>query len=282
MDRRSFLQTSMLSAASMLTVPSILHAMPASKRKIGIQLYTLRDTIQKDPKGVLKKLADFGYQELETYGHNDGKLFGMTTADFAAYVRDLKMEVVSGHYAIEQTQKDWEKLIVDAQKLNQKYMVIAWLQEEYRTPDKMKEVAHKLNKAGELCKKYGMTMGYHNHDFEFAAPGGKALYDILLTETDPALVQMEMDLFWVINAGKNPITYFEQYPGRFTQWHVKDMDPKDRNRNTEVGNGTIDFATLFANAKKSGLKHFYVEQETYDRAPIDSAHICYDNLKKII
>ena len=281
MKRRTFIQTSALTAATMLAAPSVLTA-AAGKKKIGIQLYTLKDVIREDPKGVLKQLASFGYKELETFGHRDGKLFGMEQAEFGKYIKDLGMEVVSGHYGVDMVLKNFEKTVADAKALGQKYVVVPWLPEEYRTADKMKALCLELNKAGEVCKKSGLVMGYHNHDFEFKDAGGKLLYDIMLEELDPALVEMEMDLYWVVFAGYDPLAYFEKYPGRFTQWHVKDRDKEVPGRNTEVGKGSIDFKPIFAQAKKSGMKHFYVEQEYFSGSPIDSARVCIDNLKKIV
>src|SRR5690606_34125671 len=194
----------------------------AGKKKIGIQLYTLKDVIFNDPKGVLSQLASFGYKELETHGHQDGKLYGMPRAEFGSFVSGLGLSVVSGHYGLNLIQNDWEKSVADAKELGQKYMVLPWLVEADRTPDRIKSICEDLNKAGEVCKKYGMRMGYHNHDFEFRKDGDKTLFDIILAETDPALVHIELDLYWVVFAGHDPLEYFAKHPGCFEQWHVKD------------------------------------------------------------
>lgn len=265
----------------MLTLPSLLEAC-SNEKKIGIQLYTLKDVINKDPKGVLKQVADFGYKELETYGYKDGMIYGMTIDDFGKYVNDLGMKVVSGHYGLDIVRGDWERAVEDAKKLGQEYVVLPWLPEEDRNLETVKAVCADLNKAGEISKKYGIVTGYHNHDFEFKEVDGKLLYDIMLEELDPKLVSMEMDLYWVIYAGQDPLAYFEKYPGRFEQWHVKDRDKEVPTRNTEVGRGFIDFKPIFAKAKQSGMKHFYVEQEYFSGSPVDSAKVCIDNLKKIV
>jgi len=280
MKRREFIQASALATAGMLTIPSMVKA--AGSKKIGIQLYTLKDVIGNDPKGILKQLAEFGYKELETYGYKEGKLFGLSNAEFGKTVKDLGMKVISGHYGIDIIEKDLDRAVADAKALGQEYIVVPWLGDDHRTLDGIKRVCETLNKAGEVSKKSGIRMGYHNHDFEFKEIEGKILFDVMLAELDPKLVSMEMDLYWVIFAGYDPLKYFATYPGRFEQWHVKDRDKEVTNRNTEVGNGSIDWKPIFAKAKQSGMKHFYVEQEFFARPSIESAKICIDNLKKML
>ncbi len=268
--------------AGMLAVPALAET-AAKKRKIGIQLYTLKDVINNDPKGILKQLASFGYTELETFGYQDGKLFGLTVAEYGNEVKALGMQTVSGHFGIDLVRNDWERTVADAKALGQSYACVPWLPEEDRSLDGIKAVCEAINKAAEVCKKYGIKMGYHNHDFEFKDAGnGKLLYDVMLEELDPKLVSMEMDLYWVIYAGQDPLAYFKKYPKRFEQWHVKDRDKQVPDRNTEVGSGSIDFKAIFAQAKLSGMKHFYVEQEYFARPSIESARICIENLKKML
>jgi sugar phosphate isomerase/epimerase len=279
MRRRKFIQSSAAAVAGMIAIPSLAEA--AADRKIGIQLYTLKDVIEDDPKGILKQLASFGYTELETYGYKDGKLYGLSNAEFGKEVKSLGMQTISGHFGIDLLRNDWERTVADAKVLGQSYMVVPWLPEPDRTEDGIKAVCETINKASETCKKYGMRMGYHNHDFEFKESGGKLLYDVLLSELDPKLVSMEMDLYWIISAGYDPLKYFAKYPGRFEQWHIKDMDKEVPTRNTEVGRGSIDFKSIFAKAKLAGMKHFYVEQEYFAGRSIDSAKVCIDNLRKI-
>jgi sugar phosphate isomerase/epimerase len=283
MRRREFIQNSAFAAAGLLALPSFLHAGKA-KSGIGLQLYTLRDTIQQDPKGVLQKVADFGYKKLETFAYADGKIFGMPFAEFGTFIRGLGMKVTSGHYGLDMTKSDkWEKAVTDARSIGQEYMVVPYLNEpERKSIDDYKSICASLNKAGEVVKKYGMKFSYHNHDFEFQTLDGQIPYDVMLAELDPKLVSMEMDIFWVVNAGKDPLQYFEKYPGRFTQWHVKDMDKSDKSKNADVGTGTIDWKAIFAKAKQSGMKHFYVEQESYPGAPIDSVEASIKYLKTIL
>jgi sugar phosphate isomerase/epimerase len=285
MKRREFIQSSAVAAAGMLALPSLVSAAPKKgKDEVGLQIYTLRDTIFKDPKGVLKQVADFGYKKLETFAYKDSSIFGMPFADFGKYIKDLGMKVTSGHYGIDQAKSDaWEKAVTDAKSIGQDYLVVPYLVEgDRKTIDDYKKVCAILNKAGEVAKKNGMKFGYHNHAFEFETLEGQIPYDLMLKELDPKLVDMEMDIFWVVNAGRDPLQYFEKHPGRFTQWHVKDMDKTDKMRNANVGTGTIDWKKIFANAKKSGMKHFYIEQETYPGAPIDSVGESIKYLKTIL
>lgn len=289
MNRKEFIQTTALAAAA-AAFPAFTLS-PA--RKFGLQLYSLRDVINQDVPGTVARLGKWGYQELEAYGYNDGKLFGMTPKAFSQLAKDNGMRVVSGHYLYGKAEfmkpmkgtivNGWEKAVADAKEAGQTYMVVAWLHESERTSmDSYRAIADDLNRAGEVCRKYGIRLGYHNHDFEFEALEGLTPYDMLLKRCDPKLIAFEMDLFWVVYAGHNPITYFANHPGRFEQWHIKDMDKADRKRNADVGTGAIDFAKLFAESKKAGLQHFYIEQETYPVDPLTSVKNSIENLRKTL
>ncbi|NJM26517.1 MAG: TIM barrel protein [Bacteroidia bacterium] len=211
MNRREFVQTAAFAAAAAFSIPTFLRA-AAEKKEIGLQLYSLRDVIMKDPKGVLKQVASFGYTELETFGYRAGNIFGMTAKDFAEYVKSLGMRIVSGHYTMDIVRGDWERTVADAKMMGQQYVVMPWLVEQERSPEAIMKVCEELNKAGEIANKYGLRMGYHNHDFEFKEANGTVLYDTMLKELDPKLVGMEMDIFWVVYAGFDPFAYFENIP----------------------------------------------------------------------
>jgi sugar phosphate isomerase/epimerase len=222
-----------------------------ARKQIGLQLYTLRDTISKDPKGVLGKVATYGYKLLETYGYGEGRIFGMEFQEFVKYAKGLGMKVTSGHYALNAIKGDaWLRAVEDAKKAGQEYMVIAYINEpERQTLDQYKQICADLNAAGEVCNQNQIRFGYHNHAFEFEKIDDMVPYDLMLKELDTVNVGMEMDIFWVVNAGQDPVDYFKKYPGRFEQWHVKDMDKSDRNRNADVGTGSIDFKAIFNSAK---------------------------------
>jgi sugar phosphate isomerase/epimerase len=264
--RRNFIkQSSLLTAGLMMNPADVLK----NEKKVGIQLYSVRDEIFKDPKGVIKKVAAAGYKEVEMFGLDaSNKFYGLTVKETAQVLKDNNLKSPSGHYMPEKFlfdngNGDDVKNICDVcHTLGNKYFIIPWMSEEKRKNiEQYKVLAERINKAGELCKTAGVQLAYHNHDFEFADLNGEHGYDVLLNNTDKDLVKMEMDLYWVVRAGYNPVELFKKHPGRFHLWHVKDMLKTDKTKNTEVGNGTVDFKTIFANAKLAGVKHYMVEQE---------------------
>lgn len=277
MKRREFIQAGAMVVAGSVILPAF--ASPA-KHKIGLQLYTLRDIIGKDPKGVLRQVADLGYQELETFGYRDGMLFGLKAKEFGDYVKSLGMSITSGHYSLGKTDRmkefkgtlsnDWERAAADAKEIGQEYMILAFLFPDERvTLDDYKYVCEKLNKGAEICKKYGLQMGYHNHDFEFVKIDDQVPYFLMLSQLDSKMVSMELDLYWTTYAGYQPVELFKKYPGRFEQWHIKDMDKTDRKKNANVGAGTIDFKSIFKEDALAGLKHYYVEHDSFSGTSIE-------------
>ncbi|GAB2699440.1 sugar phosphate isomerase/epimerase [Mucilaginibacter koreensis] len=259
---------------------------------IGLQLYTVRDAMQKDPAGTLARLAQLGYNSLEGATYTGNELFyGMDAKAFSAVLKQNGLIMPSSHYRLGKEQfngesqkgtimRDWDKAVDDAAAIGVKYMVCAYLsQPERGTIDDYKTIADQLNKAGERCKQAGIQLCYHNHDFEFVAQDGKLPYDMLLN-TDKNLVKMELDLYWATRAGQDPIQMFEKYPGRFPLWHVKDMDRTPQHRFTEVGNGSIDFKNIFKHAKKAGLKYFFVEQDMTPGDPFISITQSINYIKK--
>ena len=176
---------------------------------------------------------------------------------------------------------EWEKAVDDAAEVGIKYMVCAYLSSDERgNADRYKYLAEEFNKAAETCKKAGIQFCYHNHDFEFVQQDNIVPYDILLNETDKDLVKMEMDIYWVVKAGQDPIKLFEANPGRFPLWHLKDMEQAPPNSFTEVGNGSIDFKKIFAKANLAGLKYFFVEQDKCPGSPFDSITKSISYIKK--
>lgn len=284
MKRREFVQTASFAAVGLLSLPSFLAAGKAQKGGMGLQLYTLRDTIGKDPKGVLQKVASLGFKELETFGYNDGKIFGLDFTEFNKFVKGLGMKVTSGHYGLGLIKGDnWQKAIDDAKKNGQEFMVMPYINEpDRKSIDDYKKICADLNKAGEMCNKSGIRFQYHNHAFEFDKLNDEIPFDVMLKELDPKKVGMELDIFWIVNAGHDPLQYFAKYPGLFEQWHIKDMDKADKNKNANVGTGAIDFKPIFAQAKLAGLKHWYVEHDTFPGEPIESVAAGAKYLKTIL
>ena len=278
--RRDFLRATTLYSAGILAGPALSSFRPAAGQVYGLQLYTVRDFMAKDPAGTLAKVARIGYNSLEgaTYNSGDEKFYGMDARTFAGMLKNNGLVMRSCHYRYGEDSKgailtngvfngtilhDWDRAVEDAHALGLQYMICAWLSESERgSLDHYKKMAHDFNIAGEKCKKAGIQFCHHNHDFEFTAQGGKYPYDVLLSDTDPHLVKMELDLYWASFAGQDPVKIFEAHPGRFPLWHLKDMDKTER-RSTEFGKGKVDLLKLLKNAKKSGMKHYFVEQEEY-------------------
>lgn len=268
-QRRDFLKQVGVAAAVACASPELLLAAPAPL-KIGLQLYSLRETIGQDVKGTLAKVAQAGYQEVETYGYSPEKHFwGLTPAEFKAALAAHGLSTSSGHYDVGDFMRDGNEASLQAaigaaKGSGQTYLVVPYLDEKLRTSvADFKAVATRLNKAGALCQAAGLKLGYHNHDFEFKPIGGTTLYDVMLKETDPRLVSFELDLYWVVRAGQDPIRLMQAHPKRFPLWHVKDMDKAKPELNTEIGAGAIDFRKIFAQAGTAGLQHIFMEQENF-------------------
>ena len=270
LNRRELLKQMALVTAGSFFMNDALALHDAKNKKIGVQLYTLRDAISKDAKGSLKRVAELGFGEVENFGYN-GKFFGMDASTYKTLLGDLGMTAPSGHYMYGNVLNGWEKAVEDAKAIGHDYMVLAYLTPpERKSLDDYKKIAENLNKAGEVCKKAGIQLCYHNHEFEFEAMNGQLPFDILTGETDAGLVKIELDLYWAMVAGQDPVALFKKHKGRIALWHVKDMDKTPKKNFTEVGNGVIDFTTIFKNAKTSGMKHFFVEQDVCPGSPFDS------------
>jgi sugar phosphate isomerase/epimerase len=259
MNRRNFLKTSAGAALSGLVAGNFkaVAAQPAEKslEKIGVQLYTVRSLMQKDFEGTLKQVAAVGYQEVEFAGYYERK-----PDDVKKLLDDLGLKAPATHQglAVFQDKMDW--LVETAKIVGHHYLVCPWLAPDQRNSiDNYKRLAAAFNKYGEACQKADLQFAYHNHDFEFQTVDGQIPFDVLLEETDPKLVQMELDLFWIKKGGQDTLAYFAKHPGRFALCHVKDMD--EEGHMLDVGKGKIDFAKIFAQAKQAGLKHFFVEHD---------------------
>jgi len=266
--RRTFLAQAGLVAAGVVIKPNLLSA--KSTNGVGLQLYSLRDQLPKDVKGVIAQVAKAGYKEVETFGFNQQTgYWGLPGKDFGQLLKDNGLSTPSGHYGLDQyfgegKTDDLKAYIEVANTIGQTYIIIPSLNHNFiKTVDDCKAVADKMNKIAEICKASGLKLGYHNHNFEWHPVGDTTFYDVVLNNTDPKLVNMEMDLYWVVRAGQDPIAIFQKHPGRFTFVHIKDRDKTNANLNTEIGNGDIDFKTILGKAKLAGIKHFIVEQENY-------------------
>lgn len=267
--RRQFLKLSALGlgGAVSLSVAGLgMASLPVSAQNTtaaasivpGLQLYTLRDLMVQSLADTLKLVAGVGYTQLEFAGYYD-----QSPAALKRMMDSEGLSAPSAHVPLEVMQKELDKVIEQALVVGHRYLVLPYLMDtDRKTIDQYKALAEFLNKAGEKIRSAGMQLAYHNHDFEFVKLSGQVPYDVLLNETDAQLVQMELDLYWVVKAGLSPLELFARQPGRFPLWHVKDMDKAGSF--ADVGKGVIDFKPIFAKAAAAGLRHAFVERDQTD------------------
>lgn len=315
-NRRKFIQQSGAAALAGLLLPKFSNANYFGEKKmnypIGLQLYTLGNLMTTDAKGTLEKLAAIGYKELESAGSQKGNFYGYTPKELAAMIKDAGMNWRSAHvggapFTMAQImkmaktaedsariQKMMEKM-KDAPKplnLTDNYQELADKAAEggisylvcssipVSTMDEIKTAAEVFSKTGEACKKNGVQFAYHNHVTEFDTIDGVRPFDYILNNTDKDLVKMELDLAWATKAKQDPVALFKLHPGRFPLWHVKDLD-KTTMSPAEVGTGVVDFKHIFENAKESGMKYFFVEQDGAPK-PLENVTNSYNYLKKMM
>jgi sugar phosphate isomerase/epimerase len=276
-SRRTFLNTALAAG----TLASLARpAMAKARYEMGLQLYTVREPMAKAPLPTLKQIAALGYRNLETFGFDAERVgyYGMSAAEFNRTLDDLNIRSTSGHYDLfkylETPLPEFHgyvsRCIEGALALKQKYITWPWLAPEQRTLRHYELLAERLNLVGEQVKAAGLRTAYHNHDFDFFVQDGKQGYDIVMQRTDPALVKLQLDLYWVAHSSPRPAhELFSLQPGRFVMWHIKDLDRKTRDY-TELGNGTIDYTKIMPDAKLAGLEEYFVEQG--DNFAIDPMH----------
>ena len=275
-NRRTFLKTGALALAG---VPGLSEKLLAAKSliHIGLQLYSLRDDMSKDPRGTIKAVAKIGYKEVEHAGYGAGKFYGLSPTDFKQLLADNGLTMPSGHTALLPKHVDsqgnftdeWKKTVEDAATLGQKYVISPWIDVSMRkSADGLKRVTDLFNRAGELCQRSGMKFGYHNHDFEMGQVDGQVIYDLLLGKTDSKLVTLEMDVGWVTAAGGDPVYWFKKYPGRFGLLHMRDIvrgTGEHKSTSVVLGDGVVKFNEILKNRQLAGTEYFIVEQEEYGK-----------------
>jgi sugar phosphate isomerase/epimerase len=259
--RRTFLTTlgvaAMGIARSDAAAASELLSPRRKLKRVGLQLYTVRDLMKADLPGTLAKVAAIGYKEVEFAGY-----FGRTPAQIRDLLRRNGLSSPSTHLPFDSLESSWQKQLDDAKAVGHHWATIAFIPEEKRrTLDDWKRHAATFNRAAAQAKSAGLRFAYHNHDFELKAIDGTRPIDLLLKETDPSLVDFEMDLYWVVFGGGNPLDIFNQYPKRFPLVHVKDSGGPPDNKMVDVGQGKIDFRSIFAQSEKAGIKHYFVEHD---------------------
>jgi sugar phosphate isomerase/epimerase len=276
-SRKQFITNTALLTAGSLLFPSLADAKNKKIKNTGLQLYTFRKEMTADAMGTLKKIAALGFKQIESAKSDKGHYYGLTPKEMKQACNDLGMTLRSGHVHIDDK---WKQTMDEAAASGQEYIICSTMPTSGQTADNYKKVADVFNHAAEACKKLGLKFGYHNHDYEFESDNGTVLYDVLLNNTGPGLVHMEIDLGWAIVAGKNPLDYFKKYPGRFPLWHLKDMDLVKKH-SVEFGKGSLDILQLLKNSKQAGMKYFFVEQEEYASSPFESMQENMDSLKKL-
>lgn len=279
---------------------------------IGLQLYTMGELMINDPQGTLQKLAAIGYTQLESAGSAKGNYYGFTPKEFSAMVKTAGMHWRSAHIAgapfsreqimkmaknaddsariekILERMKDrpksanlkenYQQIADEAAEGGLSYVVCSSI--PVNTMDEIKIAVDVFSKAGEACHKNGVQFAYHNHQTEFDTIEGTRPFDYILNNTDKDLVKMEMDLAWATKAKQDPVELFKLHPGRYPLWHVKDLD-KEKMQPAEVGSGVVEFKRIFDNAKESGVKYFFVEQDGAPQ-PLQNVTNSYAYLKNTL
>jgi len=248
----------------------------------GLQLYTLRDLLPDDPKGILKQVSEMGYQQLEGYEGNMGMFWGMGHTDFKAYMDDLGMNFVASHCNINE---NFEEKAAQAAEIGMQYLICPWIGPQ-ETLDDWKKVCDQFNACGEICQQNGIRFAYHNHAYSFVELEGVMPQDYMMENTDPELVDYELDIYWVITGQADPIAYFEKYPNRFRLCHVKDRmknaEPDEREASCDLGTGSIDYPHILKVAADNGMEYYILEQERYDNStPLESAKVGAEYLRKL-
>ena len=294
--RRDFIfQSTSFLSASLLALYGFKGS--SSKYKMGLQLFTVREPLAKDLTGTIKKVASIGYEDCETYGYDPEQVryYGLEASSFKQLLADNNIITTSGHYDFtkyfdkpaDSMMRYVDQCIEGAHVLGQRFITWPWLDPAFRTFENFGKLAGKLNAIGERVNKAGLGFAYHNHDFEFTDYGGKNGYDVIMKETGPALVKLQMDLYWVMHSSKlSPSELFSRQPGRFVMWHIKDMDKVTRDY-SELGNGSIDFSLILPQASRAGLQYYYIEQGgNFAKDPIqsvtDSAAYFKKHLEKLL
>ena len=295
-SRRSFIRNSAMAAAGISLLQQNIFAAVKKGELTGIQLYSVRTDMKADPLGTLKQLSDMGYRHVEHANYANRKFYGWSVSEFRKILNGFGMSMPSGHTVLDAkhwdaSKKDftneWKYTVEDAAAMGQSFVISPWLEESKRkSMGDLKSFMEVFNRSGELCKKFGMKFGYHNHDFEFSEKvEGKVLYDIILAETDPNLVMQQLDIGNMLNGGAKAVEVMQQYPGRFESMHVKDeikaTEGHEPFESTILGKGVVPIKTIIDLGRASGTKHFIIEQESYQgKTPMECADDDLEIMKK--
>jgi sugar phosphate isomerase/epimerase len=244
----------------------------------GLQLYSVRDVIGADPRGILKQIASFGYKKIEGYQGDQGIYWGMTPKAFKSYMDELGMTIVSSHA---DTTKNLEKAAADAAEAGLTYLLQPYIGPQ-KSVDEWKKRADEFNKRGEICKKAGIKFGYHNHDYSFKEMEGKIPQEILLDHTDKSLVVFELDLMWIEVPKYDTVAHLKKYAGRYELCHIKDFVREPKVESTDLGKGIVDYPSLLKVASDNGITQFIVEQEAYPEPVMKCIENNAEYMKKLV
>ena len=289
MKRREFVHHAMAAGAMCYADPIQLINM--KKKHIGVQLWSVRDVADQNPAMILERLAAMGYEEVEGHKYADGKFYSYTPVEFKVVLKNAGLCMTSAHTGIDLNH--WNnssksltsianKTISDHAAIGVKQLICPWVHEEWRKPENFKTLCEILNAYGRECKKLGIQFGYHNHDFEFKKTDGVAMLDQLMNMTDPEHVVMELDLYWVAYANEDPAYWIQHLGERIHAYHVKDMSSSSKRETIEVGDGIIDFVSLFRLTPSRKVKYYIVELEDYVTNSLQGVETSLHNLKKIL
>jgi len=279
-NRRAFLLSSFAAA----TLAATRSWAADQARPLGVQLYTVRDQAEKDLAGVLAGIRKIGYDEVETYWN----IYTHPAAELKRMIADQGLRAPSGHFNYEGlgTKLDY------ASELGVQYVICPMLPKNmWNSLEGFKQASDQLNQWGEEVKRRGMTFGFHNHNYEFRRFGDSTGFDVLMSRTDPALVCLEMDCYWITQAGQDPLQMLDRLGKRIKLLHLKDRKAgfpftqelnRDAEHMTPVGTGMIKWKEILAAAAKAGVQHQFVEQDSGDLPPLEELRISYKNLKPLL
>lgn len=276
MNRREFLlRTSALTGSALLA--STLPSLAGTLKTFGVQLYSFRDELTKDPAGVLKQIAGMGYAQWEGYAGPKGIFWGMKPKEFKAFTKDLGVSMVSSHC---DTRNNFQQTIDEAAEVGLKYLLAPYIGPQ-KSLDEWKLRAEGFNKMGEMCAKSGLKLGYHNHDYSFKIQDGQIPQEVLLANTDPRLVVFELDICWIEAAGLSAVDHLKKYRGRYDLCHIKDFKRQPKFVQVDVGTGDLDYKKILRGAMDNSVKYFLVEQEQYPFSVMSSMKNDAEYVKKI-
>jgi sugar phosphate isomerase/epimerase len=291
MNRRRFLQISALAGtATALSGNALWAAAEKPVTRLGVQLWSVREDMNKEAASTIQAIAKMGYREVEAFGFQNGKIFGMSLPDFMKLLGANELSMPSIHKSMDSSDydkaakdiKDTLKKDIDALVAQGvKYVICPYMNEGDR--GNIADMVQLYRATADYCARAGTRFGYHNHDFEYSkkGPDGRLLIEWLLHELDPKKVVMEMDFYWVAYAGFNPTDWFNAYPGRWELCHLKDMSRSQNRETIEFGDGSIDFASILKWQNKAGLRHKFIELEHYKTTPMEGIKKSIDQFKKL-